>query len=821
MSEVVIGHDGRTAADSWHCEQVEIRVKGDNPFGVLSPTGSGNFSSVGLLEKSGGATGRDSPRQKDGAKRSLEATGSDSPRQRDAGNKGVEATGKKDRAFFFPAEQWFDATQGDGLTRRVLRVSRDDPRASLVGYLFRVTTSGIRGAGTDASVFVELLGEGKLSSGEKQLQSKTGEFAAGSTEEVKLTAKDVGPLSRARLRVRHDNSGLAPDWHLDLVEVVNTKTGERAYFHCGQWLSKLLGDRQIARELQAVLKDPRKERTRCKVVIHTSDLRGAGTSASVSLDFSVNKSAPILLPAGPEAFSRGSENTFFVDVPAQVTELNRVTVSHDNTGPNPGWHLDFLEVVPHFECSCSACEKGGTASGYSGGERKQSAGKKTVYFPSKKWFDKEKDDGLISRELLASTTDPRKETLTYKVTVVTGSCKGAGTDSEVSITLIGDKADNGLARVLQGPPGAFSRGSRDVFTLPLSNLGELKKVRIGHDGKGLQPGWFLDSVEVELGEKKWYFPCQSWLGSPDGGKLQSPVVKELVAASRGSSLASGGSGNIYRVSITTSDLKGASCDANVSVTIFGEKGDSGSRPLEKPGSFNRGQTDEFFLECEQALGELVRIRLGHDGSGLSPSWHVADVRVATMGYSPGSPKPDLVLKEWLFVCGNWFDTKHGDRQTVRELTPVAKGEKVAPLVQYELAVYTSDVKGAGTDATVHVTLFGDVSNTSPRTLSCGPEAFERGACDRFVIEAADVGPLRKLRIGHDGKGARAEWHLDRVEISVKTPGSKTGVGAAAAKAPIYTFPCGRWLAKGREDGAIERELLAGGGGGKVSRTSYS
>jgi hypothetical protein len=84
-------------------------------------------------------------------------------------------------------------------------------------------------------------------------------------------------------------------------------------------------------------------------------------------------------------------------------------------------------------------------------------------------------------------------------------------------------------------------------------------------------------------------------------------------------------------------------------------------------------------------------------------------------------------------------------------------------------------------------------------------------CDRFLIEAPDVGPLRRLRIGHDGKGERAEWHLDRVEVRVNTPESRAQSGAAAAKAPVYTFSCGRWLAKGREDGAIERELLVGGG----------
>jgi hypothetical protein len=30
------------------------------------------------------------------------------------------------------------------------------------------------------------------------------------------------------------------------------------------------------------------------------------------------------------------------------------------------------------------------------------------------------------------------------------------------------------------------------------------------------------------------------------------------------------------------------------------------------------------------------------------------------------------------------------------------------------------------------------------------------------IEAGDVGPLLKVRVGHDGKGAFAGWYLDKV-----------------------------------------------------------
>lgn len=40
--------------------------------------------------------------------------------------------------------------------------------------------------------------------------------------------------------------------------------------------------------------------------------------------------------------------------------------------------------------------------------------------------------------------------------------------------------------------------------------------------------------------------------------------------------------------------------------------------------------------------------------------------------------------------------------------------------------------------------------------------FERGQEDSFIMEIADIAPLRKMRIRTDGKGTRPHWFLERV-----------------------------------------------------------
>ena len=90
------------------------------------------------------------------------------------------------------------------------------------------------------------------------------------------------------------------------------------------------------------------------------------------------------------------------------------------------------------------------------------------------------------------------------------------------------------------------------------------------------------------------------------------------------------------------------------------------------------------------------------------------------------------------------------------------------------------------------------------------ECFNRGSVDVFVREMTDVGDqIEKLRIGHDNKGILAAWHLDKVEVRRLTEGDGRGSSASMASGGsiTYVFPCGRWLAKDEDDGAIVRELV--------------
>lgn len=60
---------------------------------------------------------------------------------------------------------------------------------------------------------------------------------------------DLGTLTK--LRVWHDDAGLASGWMLDQIIVHSEKDNRDYYFPCGKWLATDEGDKRIERELAA------------------------------------------------------------------------------------------------------------------------------------------------------------------------------------------------------------------------------------------------------------------------------------------------------------------------------------------------------------------------------------------------------------------------------------------------------------------------------------------------------------------------------------------------------------------------------------------
>ena len=117
----------------------------------------------------------------------------------------------------------------------------------------------------------------------------------------------------------------------------------------------------------------------------------------------------------------------------------------------------------------------------------------------------------------------------YVVQVFTGDMSGAGTNSNVYLTLYGSDGDTGerWLRTSETNTNKFERSQEDIFTIEAADLGKLDKLKIRHDNSGLGADWYLDHIEVDdkMRGTHLVFPCDCWLAKGEGdGRISRELV---------------------------------------------------------------------------------------------------------------------------------------------------------------------------------------------------------------------------------------------------------------------------------------------------------
>lgn len=728
------------------------------------------------------------------------------------------------KEYVFPCNRWLAKDEDDGLIVRELPLGGTS-LLNTTSYQVSVKTGDVRGAGTDANVFVQIYGE-QGDTGKLQLrtaENTKNKFERGRTDQFVLEAVDIGKVEM--LRISHDNKGASAGWFLDSVTVDIPSRGDHVVFPCHRWLADDEDDGKIERELfpgQQIHTNPKRPH---EVTVYTGDVRGAGTNANVFLVMygETGKSDQFDLRNKSDNFERGQVDKFKVEC-EDIGRLSKIRIGHDNSGMGSAW---FLEKVEIRRVKADDKEPRSNRRKSRDEEVEEMTGEDdhNYLFVCNRWLARDEDDGQIVRELapMDASGKPRRGSLpenTYRVHVFTGDVSNAGTNSNVFLCLYGELGDSGERKLEKSEThmDKFERSNEDIFSLNCISLGKLDKLKIWHDNSGLKPAWNLDRIEVDdkLAEENYVFPCNRWLAtSEDDGQ----ICRELVAVderalklqrqrsfSRRASIVSNVDGvdleakariSTYEVSVVTGDVRGAGTNANVYIVLFGEDGDTGKVPLKTSrtfkNKFERGQTDVFTIDAK--VGEVQKIRIGHDNKGGFAGWFLDKVLVDV---------PSLGQR-LVFPCGRWLDKDKDDGHLERELLPGEDTEETyTPYVPYEMTVYTSDMMGAGTSANVYIVLHGSDGATEEVVLADTSkkkkDSFKRGSVDQFVKELDNVGDLiEKIRIGHDNKGITPGWHLDKVEVRrLKEDGESS---------TTYTFPCKRWLAKDEDDGSVVRELI--------------
>ena len=95
------------------------------------------------------------------------------------------------------------------------------------------------------------------------------------------------------------------------------------------------------------------------------------------------------------------------------------------------------------------------------------------------------------------------------------------------------------------------------------------------------------------------------------------------------------------------------------------------------------------------MGEISKIRIGHDGTGIGSDWYCEAVTI----------KNDVTDKQYSFPCRQWFGDQAADKQLIRDLVPI--GSEATIRAHYKITVKTGDARGSGTDSKVFIRLYGN------------------------------------------------------------------------------------------------------------------
>ncbi|NWV16636.1 LOXH1 protein, partial [Origma solitaria] len=244
---------------------------------------------------------------------------------------------------------------------------------------------------------------------------------------------------------------------------------------------------------------------------------------------------------------------------------------------------------------------------------------------------------------------------------------------------------------------------------------------------------------------------------------------------------------IYPLAVFSRNILNERNLVHMAAGIYGTHSDTGDRTLLQ--SLQHVHQGEKIIMDAVDLGELEKIALfissKTDCKLNVKKLHVQEaakehpiyVFEVNKEFSVDSNKPDIQRE----IPGSFVIRGEKQKNDI-ENNWNKEGSQVKNLTEYIIKVYTGEKRGAGTDANVHIILFGNEEKSEVLKISQSLEhqnPFERGKVDTFKIKAKKLGSLHSIGIGHNGNGFTSGWFLEKGEIT------------DTAKNSVHCFNCNR------------------------------
>ncbi|XP_078368600.1 lipoxygenase homology domain-containing protein 1-like isoform X2 [Oculina patagonica] len=658
-----------------------------------------------------------------------------------------------------------------------------DPKSGIpevnVMYNLKMKLGEVKGNGVDGNVYIQLFGS-KGNTAKIQLRQAGDEknrFETGQEYKFMVTTLDIGKVERIKLS--HDHMEYGTGFHVKEVEIDVPSYGNHYTFPCNCWLAQDKLTEMTVKDLNSSTPTPNKGYT---VSVHLGKVLDPYTKLYLQLCGEQEESTKIVLrPSGTatDTFQEGKTYKFSVEMP-EIGKVERIRVGHDGHGSGKGIFVDNIEVAPDDE--------------------------EPLYFPCSCWLAEDIGDGKLEREIYPGTRTPHTSDsdITHTVSVHLGEVLNP--EATLYIYLIGRRGET--SKVFLRPEEPLEREKTYKFTLALTvDIGRIEKIRLGQDSRGYGKGLFVESVRVVPtdGDPAVMFPCACWLAED---VWDSKTERELLpgkAVKRPENVA-------YSLTFKTGDMPYAGTDANVTLQLFGDKGQTEKIMLRQESGktlkrFDRGRTDRFTVQTMD-VGKVERIRLSHDNTGPNPEWYLESLRIEIQSRD----------EKYMFPCNRWL-TGDEDRRvevevypvdedkvleeniTVENVSQVSAAPKPEPepepepeMAEYQVSFRLGEVLDPYTK--LFMVIHGDRGDTEKIYLTPEGGRLEPGKLYTVTVTTTDVGKVRNISMGQDGVSPNQGVFVEEVEVT-------------APKGPPVVFPCRCWLAEDEDDGQTTRVLVPG------------
>ncbi|CAG9467560.1 unnamed protein product [Pedinophyceae sp. YPF-701] len=637
----------------------------------------------------------------------------------------------RDRTYVFPCNGWIGPN--NDFRMRLSAGDGDGPRgAALAEYVVAVDTADVRGAETDASVFLVLAGADG-STRPMELAHATpharAPFRRGEQDVFRVRGEAVGRMASATLSV--DGRGANPNWCVDRMHVrenVDDQEVDAAWFLFeNQWLGPAHPLRERTVDARRA---PPPEPTTYRLRVVTADERFAGTDADISADIQGEHGSsgfrPLVNDSGKDLFERGSVDDFVIGDVRDLGELHTLVLQSNGRGVAADWLFERAEVTH-------------VPSG------------RTWHFPGPRWIGRK---GALEARIAAGEAPRAVAMVERDVVLHTSADRGSGTTSALWVAVEGaDGAQSARVR-LEERPTAFKTGDRDEFRIWTEDVGPVQALWVGLvEGTGNME-WLCAYGELRsAGEGDFtQFPCGQWLSRTRGDRQTARrLVPGRVNAGK----------THYTLDVHTSALPGAGTSGLVFAELAGDRGRSGEQellPTSDAKPFQPGSADRVFMLGDD-VGDMqeLTVRLQGVPADPRPEWHLSHVR-AEHGTSG---------QERWFVFQRWLSDRTGLVATARPSAGPPAEPKVPELPEYDAWVFTAPGHNSGMDGQAALTLVGAAgARGGPHPLipdPGAPQPFGAGQADHFRFKQERLGELDAVEL-HATFGRIPSWCVSKVVV---------------------------------------------------------